>query len=200
MRVDKRTEIAQMIELRRATPADRAGLAAMYWSFEPKAAAFGLPPRANPERWLDSLTGYPNFIVLAEGQIVGHAVLCPEGSSAEVAVFVHQDFRRRGLGKRLLGELIKEAQRLHLRRLWEVTESANVQMLRLARSLGFLPGHERGEFYLDLEKLAKPADEKIRRRAYEVYLARGGAPGHEVEDWLQAERDLRSVRWRGSSR
>jgi Protein of unknown function (DUF2934) len=31
----------------------------------------------------------------------------------------------------------------------------------------------------------------IRQRAYEIYLARGAAPGDEVEDWLQAERELR---------
>ena len=32
--------------------------------------------------------------------------------------------------------------------------------------------------------------ERIRRRAYEIYLARGGEPGHDLEDWLQAERAL----------
>jgi hypothetical protein len=29
-------------------------------------------------------------------------------------------------------------------------------------------------------------DEEIRRRAYEIYLARGEQPGHELGDWLQA--------------
>ena len=32
----------------------------------------------------------------------------------------------------------------------------------------------------------------IARRAYELYLARGSEPGHEVEDWLQAEAELRA--------
>jgi len=27
-------------------------------------------------------------------------------------------------------------------------------------------------------------------RAYELYLARGAQPGRELEDWLQAEREL----------
>ena len=31
---------------------------------------------------------------------------------------------------------------------------------------------------------------KIRQRAYELYLQRGRSPGHELEDWLQAEREL----------
>ena len=192
MRVDKRAQVAQAFELRRATPSDRDALAAMYQNFEPKAAAFGLPPRRNSERWLDSLSRCHNFIVVADGRVVGHAVLCGEGDSAEVAVFVHQDFRRRGLGKLLVGELISEAQRLRLQSLWEIIEPANVSMTRLSRSLGFVPSDEPGEFYLDLEKLAKPADEKIRRRAYEVYLARGRTHGQALEDWLQAERELRS--------
>ena len=35
-------------------------------------------------------------------------------------------------------------------------------------------------------------DEEIHQRAYEIYLARGAAPGFELDDWLQAERELRS--------
>jgi Protein of unknown function (DUF2934) len=31
---------------------------------------------------------------------------------------------------------------------------------------------------------------EIRRRAYENYLERGEQPGHELDDWLQAEREL----------
>jgi DUF2934 family protein len=33
-------------------------------------------------------------------------------------------------------------------------------------------------------------EHEIRGRAYELYLARGAQPGHELEDWLQAEREL----------
>jgi hypothetical protein len=36
--------------------------------------------------------------------------------------------------------------------------------------------------------------EQIARRAYEIYLARGSEPGRELEDWLQAERELRDER------
>jgi hypothetical protein len=36
-----------------------------------------------------------------------------------------------------------------------------------------------------------PTHEEIRRRAYEIYLSRGAADGHDLEDWLQAERDFR---------
>jgi hypothetical protein len=32
----------------------------------------------------------------------------------------------------------------------------------------------------------------VARRAYDLYLARGCAHGHDVDDWLQAERKLRA--------
>ena len=35
-----------------------------------------------------------------------------------------------------------------------------------------------------------PRLEEIRIRAYEIYIERGGQPGHDLEDWLQAEREL----------
>jgi hypothetical protein len=34
-------------------------------------------------------------------------------------------------------------------------------------------------------------DSDIARRAYDRYLARGREHGHDLEDWLQAERALR---------
>ena len=39
-----------------------------------------------------------------------------------------------------------------------------------------------------------PTHEEIGKRAYEIYLTRGGAPGREVDDWLEAERQLKSAR------
>ncbi|MEI9812094.1 MAG: Hsp20 family protein [Acidobacteriota bacterium] len=32
--------------------------------------------------------------------------------------------------------------------------------------------------------------DKIRQRAYELFEARGGEGGHDIDDWLSAERDL----------
>ena len=34
-----------------------------------------------------------------------------------------------------------------------------------------------------------PATE-VERRAYELYLERGGEDGHDVDDWIRAEREL----------
>ena len=38
------------------------------------------------------------------------------------------------------------------------------------------------------------AEEEIRLRAYELFEARGGEEGRELEDWLQAEEEVRSGR------
>lgn len=43
-----------------------------------------------------------------------------------------------------------------------------------------------------------PSREEIARRAYELFMKRGGEPGHEQEDWLQAELILREEKTRPS--
>jgi hypothetical protein len=36
-------------------------------------------------------------------------------------------------------------------------------------------------------------DSDIARRAYDLYVARGCENGHDVDDWLRAERELRGT-------
>ena len=35
-----------------------------------------------------------------------------------------------------------------------------------------------------------PTRGEIELRAHQIYVERGGAPGQDVDDWLQAEREL----------
>ena len=35
-----------------------------------------------------------------------------------------------------------------------------------------------------------PTEAQIRQRAQEIFMARGGRPGREIDDWLQAEYEL----------
>ena len=35
-------------------------------------------------------------------------------------------------------------------------------------------------------------DEEIRRRAYQLYVERGGEHGRDLDDWLQAKREFES--------
>jgi hypothetical protein len=36
--------------------------------------------------------------------------------------------------------------------------------------------------------------EAVARRAFELFLARGGVHGRDIEDWLRAEREVRGER------
>jgi hypothetical protein len=40
---------------------------------------------------------------------------------------------------------------------------------------------------------ANSAPKTIEVRAYELYLARGSDPGHDLEDWLRAEAETREL-------
>lgn len=35
-----------------------------------------------------------------------------------------------------------------------------------------------------------PSGPEIAARAYEIFLSRGASDGHDLDDWLQAEREL----------
>ncbi len=38
--------------------------------------------------------------------------------------------------------------------------------------------------------MSNSGDEEIARRAYEIFLARGGNDGHALDDWLGAEGEI----------
>jgi Protein of unknown function (DUF2934) len=40
----------------------------------------------------------------------------------------------------------------------------------------------------------EPAESEVARRAYEIYCSRGRQHGHDLDDWLQARRELKSQR------
>ena len=44
----------------------------------------------------------------------------------------------------------------------------------------------------EVSSQAEPSTEAIARRAYEIFLERGGAHGNDSDDWLQAELELRA--------
>jgi hypothetical protein len=52
----------------------------------------------------------------------------------------------------------------------------------------------KGESMERIPQRTYPTEEQIRVRAYQIYIERGRAPGHALDDWLRAERELRSNR------
>ena len=132
--------------MRRYVPEDRPALEAMYVAFEPKRVAQGLPP-GKPEsiaRWLDHvLPGGAHLLVEIEGVVLGHAMLLPmEPGRAELANFLHQTVRNRGIGTELNRLILSLARDDHLRRVWLSVEPGNRPAIRSYERAGFhlLPG------------------------------------------------------------
>jgi len=49
------------------------------------------------------------------------------------------------------------------------------------------------------QRPGKPTHEEIAIAAYQLYISRGGGDGGEIEDWLQAERELSGLPEEGKS-
>lgn len=133
--------------LRAFKKSDAEQLFEMYRQFEPKGEFQGLPPRSESQikRWLTQLRecGFTQFVIEVENRIVGHAALCPSQrkTEAELAIFVHQDYRGRGFGKKLLlGTLNFGCKKLELARVWLFVMGSNTVASHLFESVGFQPG------------------------------------------------------------
>jgi hypothetical protein len=46
----------------------------------------------------------------------------------------------------------------------------------------------------DYQQMVKVSPDEIAQRAYELFMARGGAHGNDVDDWLVAESELMRAR------
>jgi len=42
----------------------------------------------------------------------------------------------------------------------------------------------------------RPTEEQIRSRAHEIFLQHGSQPGHDLDNWLEAEHELMQLRVR----
>jgi len=45
----------------------------------------------------------------------------------------------------------------------------------------------------EAREVSDPGIEMIRKRSYELFLARGATHGADLTDWLEAEQDLRTA-------
>ncbi len=123
------------------TPSDQAALECMYVEFEPKRRAQGLPPAGAGQlrRWMDHILARGvHLLVEVDGRVLGHAMLIPlHGDGAELANFLHQSIRGRGIGTALNRVSVEEARARGFRRVWLSVEPSNRVALRSYRSAGF---------------------------------------------------------------
>lgn len=130
------------IQIRPLTLADRETLLAMYRTFEPLGGAQGLPPRVEQARgtWVDRALEQEINVggFAASGDLAGHSFLAPsDAGEAELAIFVHQRSRQRGIGAALLRAVLHRAEQQRLRRIRAETTYDNAPKLRLLKRYGF---------------------------------------------------------------
>jgi GNAT superfamily N-acetyltransferase len=100
------------IQIEAIGPPQRDLLITMYDRLDPLGAALGLPPHSAEARhkWIGSALGQiVNVAAFSPaGEVVGHCLLAADKSgSAEMAVFVHQESRRKGIGAALLKKALE---------------------------------------------------------------------------------------------
>ena len=131
--------------VRRLTAHDRRALEEMYTAFEPKRGAQGLPPHDRAlGRWLDRvLSRGEHLVVDIDGRLLGHVMLIPaEDNTAELANFLHQSIRNRGIGTAVNRFAIDVAREAGWQHVWLTVEPSNRAAVRSYEKAGFrrLPG------------------------------------------------------------
>lgn len=115
----------------------------MYSSFAPRPTREGLPPRdeRDCELWITRLLDSGKNLVglRPDGKVIGHCAILPsEGAKeAEFMIFVHQRYRRLGIGMALTFYSFKVAQSIGVERLWLWVGATNVAAIRLYLKAGF---------------------------------------------------------------
>ena len=130
------------IQIQAIGPTQRDLLIAMYDRFDPLGAALGLPSLSAEARheWIGSALGQiVNVAAFSPaGEVVGHCFLAADKpGSAEIAVFVRQESRRKGIGAALLKKALELGWVAELGRVWAVTAGDNRAALSLLMSCGF---------------------------------------------------------------
>ena len=102
-------------------------------------SAFALTWRNGPQTTREFLAQMPHFLVAEEqGRVVGYVCGTNQGRSGHVVrLAVHQDVQRRGVGTRLLREILQRMSGTGVRGLSLNTQRENVQSQLFYRSLGF---------------------------------------------------------------
>ncbi len=121
---------------------DLLPLMGMYEVFYPRPASQGLPP-ANGElcrKWVEELLSTGENILARKGaEAIGHASLIPDpqGKSAEFVIFVHQDYRNRGIGTELTAAALERAKEVGFKSVWLTVAITNPTAVKLYRKIGF---------------------------------------------------------------
>ena len=128
------------IEIRPYEPEEFEAVVEMYVDFDSADRAQGIPPatESRVREWLDALLDGLNVVAWDGDQAVGHATLVPDGDEAsELAIFVHQDHQRAGIGSKLIRGLLGHGRANGVGKVWLTVERWNHAAVGLYESVGF---------------------------------------------------------------
>jgi ribosomal protein S18 acetylase RimI-like enzyme len=111
----------------------------MYADFAPADRAQGIPPatESRVRDWLDTLLEGLNVVAWHGETAVGHATLVPDEDAYELAIFVHQDYQRAGIGSKLIRGLLGHGRANGVEKVWLTVERWNHAAVSLYESVGF---------------------------------------------------------------
>ncbi|WP_435098639.1 GNAT family N-acetyltransferase [Halorubrum sp. N11] len=113
----------------------------MYDAFDPADRAQGIPPGGQKRirEWLDAILADDclNVIAWCGGDVAGHATLVPDDDAYELAIFVHQDYQRAGIGTHLIRGLLGHGQTEGVQKVWLTVERWNRAAVSLYKKIGF---------------------------------------------------------------
>lgn len=136
-----------------------SGLIEMYDDFDPADRAQGIPPVGQDriQSWLEMvLEAGPDVIARRDDEVIGHATLVPdEDEEYELAIFVHQDYQRQGVGSSLLRVLLGTASQAGIEYVWLTVERWNAVAISLYESVGFQTC-DSGSFELEMSIRLSP--------------------------------------------
>jgi ribosomal protein S18 acetylase RimI-like enzyme len=119
---------------------DFHALAAMYDDFDPSQRAQGTPPLgAEAVRdWLSTLLDGVNVVAVHDDRVVGHVTFVPDDTDRhELAIFVHQEYQRAGIGSELLACGVGHAAEEDVEYVWLSVETWKTGAQKLYGRAGF---------------------------------------------------------------
>jgi phosphinothricin acetyltransferase len=184
------------ITVRRATSGDLEDITRIYnEAILHTVATFDMEPKTMEEQedWYEAHgPGNPIMVAVVEGGVVGWAALsrwsdrCAYSGTAEISLYIDEEYRGRGIGRRLMEAILEEGRRSGLHAVVARVAGGNEVSIHLHESLGFEPvgvmreAGRKFDRWLDVYILQKRYREPVDGERADVRSWRGKALGVRV--------------------
>jgi len=127
--------------VREFTSSDYDSLMKMYASLEVDDQTMGVPPQKKEalERWLDHILSEGwSLVANHNDRIVGHAVVTPKSKEEpEFVIFVHREYRDRGIGTELVKQVLAHTESMDYRSVVLDVARTNKRAINVYENIGF---------------------------------------------------------------